>query len=219
MKSVVATGKTVDEAITSALVRLGVTKSQAEIRVLSEPVKGLFGFIGGKVAEVEVFIRQSPEESASLFLKNVLTHMGIETSVGIRQVVNSDQSLNFCLDVECSDELLPIVIGKHGATLDSLQYLVNVVANRTVYDRESYVKFYVDAGFYRDRRKESLYRIAERAALKAIKSGKPVILEPMSASDRKIVHTCLQARTDVSTVSEGVEPHRRVKIIPNDNDE
>ncbi len=212
MKRVIATGRTVDEAVTSALVQLGVTRSNANVRVIREPVKGLFGFIGGKEAEVEVSVTMSAEEVARDFLSGVVRRMKLENArvKAKGQVVDGDPA--HVLEVVCSDDELPIVIGRHGATLDSLQYLVNVVGNQD--EKGKYTKFIVDAGGYRARHKENIERIAERARQRAIKLKKPVTLEAMTAADRKVVHTYLQDRGGVTTSSEGTDPNRRVVITP-----
>lgn len=211
MKRVIATGRTVDDAVTSALVQLGVTRSNANIRVIQEPVKGLFGLIGGKEAEVEVSVTLSAEEIARDFLSGVLRRMELDARVKVKeQTVNGDPA--HVLEVLCNEDELPIVIGRHGATLDSLQYLVNVVGNQE--EKGKYTKFVVDAGGYRERHKENIERIAERARQRAIKLQKPVSLEAMTAADRKVVHTYLQDRGGVTTSSEGTDPNRRVVITP-----
>lgn len=210
MKRVIATGRTVEEAVTSALVRLGATRSQATVRVIAEPTKGLFGFLRSKGAEVEVTVNQAPDEAGKDFLAELLSRMGVESKVRARQI-KTDGNEEVRMEIACEEDRLPIVIGKHGSTLDAIQYLVNIVGNR---ENTGFTKFVVDAGDYRQRRKEGLCRIAERAALRAIKTGKPVLLDAMSSTDRKVIHTFLQNRPDVSTTSEGVDPNRRVKILP-----
>ncbi|MCF8565708.1 protein jag [Alicyclobacillus tolerans] len=209
MKRVVATGKTVEEAITSGLVRLGASRSQATVRVITEPVKGLFGFIGGKDAEVEVSIPSTPEETAKDFLAGVLKRMGFDWRIKSRSVEEDEPGI--LLEIACDEESLPVIIGRHGSTLDSLQYLVNIVAN---HEQENHVRFYVDAGDYRRRRKEHLHRLAERAAERAVRTKRQVPLDAMPAPDRKVIHTYLQERTDVTTSSEGVEPNRKVVVVP-----
>lgn len=212
MKKVVVSGRTVEDAVTSALVRLGVPRSQAEIRVISEPVKGLFGFFGSKDAEVEVSIPQTPVEAAKDFAENVLLKMGIQGQVSVQRDDQFDSE--YVVSLSCEDSVLPVVIGKHGSTLDALQYLVNIVANR---EHEAFAKFSVDAGAYRVRRRESLKRAADLAAEKSVRTGRPVSLEAMSSADRKWVHTYLQSRTDITTMSEGQDPFRKVKIAPKRN--
>lgn len=208
MKKVTATGRTVEDAVTSALVRLGVSRSQATVRVLSEPVKGLFGFIGGREAQVEVSVILTPEETAKEFLSDTLIHMGIEARI---RLIPASEDTPTTLEIICEEDDLPVVIGKHGSTLDSLQYLVNVVANQ---GQENYTRLFLDAGMYRQRRQEGLQRLADRAAVRALRTKRPVSLDPMPAHDRKFVHTYLQNRSDVTTTSEGTDPYRKVVVVP-----
>ncbi|WAH37004.1 RNA-binding cell elongation regulator Jag/EloR [Alicyclobacillus dauci] len=209
MKRLVVTGRSVEEAVTSALVRLGVPRSQAQVRVISEPVKGLFGFFGGKDAEVEVIVQQTPQEMAKDFTEKVLERMGVRAEASIERDTETDAE--FLVNIHCSDDVLPIVIGRHGSTLDSLQYLVNIVSNR---EYEGFVKFSLDAGDYRKRRRENLRRVADQAADRAVRTGRAVTLDAMSAADRKWVHSYLQSRVDITTLSEGQDPYRKVKIAP-----
>ncbi|KPV42506.1 RNA-binding cell elongation regulator Jag/EloR [Alicyclobacillus ferrooxydans] len=208
MKKVTATGRTVEDAVTSALVRLGISRSQATVRVMSEPVKGLFGFIGGREAQVEVSVIRTPEETARDFLSETLIHMGIDARI---RLLPASEDTPTTLEIICDENDLPVVIGKHGSTLDSLQYLVNVVANQ---GQESYTRLFLDAGMYRQRRQEGLQRLADRAAVRALRTKRPVSLDPMPAHDRKFVHTYLQNRSDVTTTSEGTDPYRKVVVVP-----
>lgn len=211
MKRVISTGRSVDDAVTSALVQLGVTRANANVRVIQEPVKGLFGLIGGKDAEVEVSVTMTAEEVAREFLLGTLRRMDMDARVKSKGPV-ADFEMAIVLELICNDDMLPVVIGRHGATLDSLQYLVNVVANQE--EKGKYTKFIVDAGGYRKRHRESIERIAERARERALRIRKPVTLESMSAADRKTVHMYLQECEDVSTSSEGTDPNRRVVVTP-----
>ncbi|MCL6452853.1 MAG: protein jag [Alicyclobacillus sp.] len=208
MKKVRATGRTVEEAVRSALVKLGATRSQATVQVLQEPVKGLFGLLGAREAEVEVCVAATPEETARDFLVELLRHMGLDASVRVGARLDGD---GISLEILCESEDLPVVIGRHGSTLDAMQYLTNVVVNQ---DRDVYIRVYVDAGDYRRRRQEGLLRMADRAALRAVRTKRPVAMDPMPSHDRKVVHTYLQERTDVTTTSEGTDPHRKVVVVP-----
>lgn len=210
MKRVVATGRTVDDAVTSALVRLGVTRSQATIRVIHEPVSRLFGLIRAKEAEVEVTALLTPEESAKDFLMDVLRLMGVDAKIRSHNSVLGEDA-EYMIDILCDEKDLPVVIGRHGVTLDSLQYLVNNAANR---DKEKHTRFRVDAGDYRQRRKEGLWQVADRAVERALRTQKPIVLDSMPAAERKIIHTYLQDRAEVTTASEGTEPNRRVVVVP-----
>ena len=211
MKRVVTTGKTVEDAITSALVRLGATRAQVEVQVIHEPVKGILGFIGGKDAEVEVRLNLPPQEEAKQFLVDMVTRMGVEAVVRVRPFESAEEQ-SYLLEVVCDDEAeLASIIGRHGTVLDSMQYLVNIVANK---EHGDFIKFVVDAGGYRDRRRKGLERIADQAANRAVRTRRPVELDEMPSSDRKVIHSRLQTRSDVTTSSEGVDPHRKVIVTP-----
>jgi spoIIIJ-associated protein len=106
---------------------------------------------------------------------------------------------------------LGLLIGKHGATIDALQYLLNAMAHRAL---ESPAEVVVDAQGYRARRERTLTEVADRAAERVRESGRPVDLEPMIAGERKVVHLHLKAVTDVRTESDGREPNRFVRVLP-----
>ncbi|ACV59949.1 RNA-binding cell elongation regulator Jag/EloR [Alicyclobacillus acidocaldarius] len=213
MRKVVATGKTIEEAVMSALVRLGVPRSQAQVRVIREPARGFLGWLSGREAEVEVTVIETPLDAAKEFLRTAISKMGLGQAVIVADDVDEEGHVK--LSISADEDALPILIGRRGATLDALQYLVNIVANR---DASEKMRFTLDAAGYRDRRLESLRRLADEAADKAVRLGRPVALDPMPRKDRKWVHAHLQSRGDVVTVSEGQEPYRRVKIIPKRHD-
>lgn len=204
MKKVVATAKTIDDAVQKALEELAVPREKVTIRVIEEPSKRLFGFIGGRDAKVEVEYTLDPVEQGREFLQEVLRNMTVEAGVQTRR---SDDGILF--DIEGKN--LGVIIGRRGQTLDSLQYLVNVVANRHI---DKHVRITLDAENYRLRRKETLEQLAGRVAQKALHTKRNVRLEPMSAAERKVIHAFLQKRADVVTFSEGEEPHRYIVIAP-----
>jgi len=115
------------------------------------------------------------------------------------------------LDVQCSGGDLGVLIGRHGQTIDAVQYLVNAIAARRPGDR---VEVVVDAAGYRSRRRATLEALAVRAARRALDDGERVELEPMTAIERKVVHTRLQDFSGVETSSEGTEPNRFVVVSP-----
>lgn len=138
------------------------------------------------------------------FLTNVARDMGIE--INIKVFTNKD---SVYVDIDGKDT--GTVIGKRGATLDSIQYLTSLVVNK---DKEDYVRVVVDAEGYREKREKTLEELALRLADKAVKTGKSVRLEPMNPYERKVIHTTLQKVTNVTTKSEGSEPSRKVVIVP-----
>lgn len=204
MKKITVSGKTVDEAVKSAIEQLNTTRERISFQVLEEPQKGFFGIIGTKPAVVEVEIKPDAAEEAVKFLQDVSKNMGV--TIDINQKDTKDGLL-----FNLSGEGIGLLIGKRGQTLDSLQYLVNLVANRY---SEGYIRIVLDAENYRDRRKEALEQLAKRLGNKALRTRKEVILEPMNALERKIIHTALQEIKGVKTYSEGVEPNRRIVVAP-----
>jgi spoIIIJ-associated protein len=204
VKKVVATAKTIDDAVQKALQELAVPREKVSVRVLEEPSKGLFGLIGARDAKVEVEYHIDPVEQGLAFLNEVLKNMNVNARVETRRAEDG-----ILFDIQ--GENLGIIIGRRGQTLDSLQYLVNVVANRHV---DKHVRITLDAENYRLRRKETLEQLANRIAQKALQTKRSVRLEPMSAAERKVIHAFLQKRADVVTYSEGEEPHRYIVIAP-----
>ncbi|EZP74815.1 single-stranded nucleic acid binding R3H domain-containing protein [Parageobacillus genomosp. 1] len=205
MKEVTATAATVDEAVQSALRQLGVSKNRAEIIVLDEGKKGLFGIFGSKPAVVKAILKIDPIEEAELFLKKVIQQMGVNTATIEKQ--QQGKQVTFMI----TGEQVGLLIGKHGQTLNSLQLLTQLVANRHA---EEYVSIVVDAENYRERREKTLMQLAQKLAEKAVKTGKEVRLEPLPAHERKIIHSALADHKKVVTYSVGVEPHRYVVVSP-----
>lgn len=150
MRKVVATGKTIEEAVMSALVRLGVPRSQAQVRVIREPARGFLGWLSGREAEVEVTVIETPLDAAKEFLRTAISKMGLGQAVIVADDVDEEGHVK--LSISADEDALPILIGRRGATLDALQYLVNIVANR---DASEKMRFTLDAAGYRDRRLES----------------------------------------------------------------
>ncbi|RST70966.1 protein jag [Siminovitchia acidinfaciens] len=205
MRQVTATGSTVEEAVQSALAQLEATEDQVEIKVVDEGKKGLFGLFRSRPVVVEVTAKPGAVESAEQFLQNIVKNMGIEATIDI---VDKD-GRNVMFNI--SGEKMGLLIGKRGQTLNALQYLTQLVANR---HSSHYIRVILNPEDYRDRRKETLVRLAERLASRATQIGEPVSLEPMPNYERKIIHTVLAESEDVETVSKGEEPNRYVVIQP-----
>lgn len=205
MKSVVKISKTVEEAIDSALEELGANKEDVHVEILEEPSRGLFGLLGVKDAAVKVTVVNDPVEKAENFLNKLLIFMGIKGNAIIKK---EDKTL-FVEIVNISSSDMGIVIGKRGNTLDAIQYLLSLVINK---DRDDYIKVIIDVKGYRERREETLIRLANKMANKAKYSQRPVKLEPMNPYERRIIHSALQNVDGINTYSEGEDPYRRVVI-------
>lgn len=202
MKKVIVTAKTVEAAIEKALRQLNTSRDNIRVTVLEEPSRGFLGLFGVRPAKVEAELVTTPVDDAVQFLKDVLVTMGVTAKVEV-------QTDSHPVVIDIRGEELGMVIGRHGQTLDALQYLVNIVANRR---HEGYTRFQLDAQGYRRRREESLQQLAERIARQVLKTGKAVALEPMTPMERKVIHTHIQKYDRLTTYSEGEEPRRRVVV-------
>ncbi|MHC0039374.1 RNA-binding cell elongation regulator Jag/EloR [Pseudoneobacillus sp. C159] len=204
MKQVTATGQSVEEAVESALAQLKTTKDRTDISIIDEGKKGIFGIFGSRPAIVKVTVKADPVMEAKKFIIEVSEQMGVDVHVDITQ---EGKNVFFNL----SGEKIALLIGKRGQTLNSLQYLTQLVINRYA---EGYLNITIDAEDYRKRRNETLIQLAGRLALKAIKTGQNVALEPMPSYERKVIHTALADNKKVKTYSDGSEPHRYIVISP-----
>ena len=204
MTMVEKSAKTVEEAIELALTELGITAERAEVEVIEEANKGLFGLFGGKQARVRVTAKKTAEQTTLEFLEGLCAQMGAG-SVACAISVEDGESVKFDI-VGANSGLL---IGKRGLTLDAIQQLATMVYLRS---GGGHRRIIVDVNNYRARRIESLEALAGRLAEKAKRTGRRVIMEPMGAFERRVVHMTLQNDPEVSTYSEGDEPFRKVII-------
>ncbi len=233
-------GKSVEEATQVALEELGLERDDVYIEILEEPQKGFLG-LGGKEARIRVeligewevlgkkeehrksddfdageqsLLGESDESKPSAstgkpvkMIKDILEMFAIEAVVEAREREES-------IVVEVWGDDVAILIGKGGTTLDALQYVVNICCRKT---GEVSKRIIVDIEGYRKRRKAKLERLAEQSANRVIEQKRSVVLDPMSASERKIVHMALRNVNGVTTESAGEGPERHVVILPEEN--
>ena len=202
--SVVKTGRTVDEAVSAALLELGASAHEVDIEVLSEPSRGFLGLLGGKDAEVRVTVKADKAQVAREFVSRVLDEMGMQASL---EVLKRDDTVTFNI----VGENLGILIGRRGETLKALEFLTNVASGK---GSGGVTRVFVDAAGYRQRRERELADMALSVAKRVERLGNRVAMEPMDARDRRVVHVTLQERPTVDTFSEGEEPFRRVIVSP-----
>lgn len=262
MKQLTQTGKTVDEAIATALEKLKKSPEQVTVRVIEEGKKGFFGF-GAKNAEVEVTVKESSaptevpeavestatagakpsdEEIAAEMPAAPVQEEGAEPDFEQQDTESADKPSNdiaiaetktYLQDVAkgmkiddlsvthekqgktvrftLESEKVAVLIGKRGQTLNALQQLAQLVANRHA---EQFMIVELDAENYRERRQETLEQLADRMADKAIRTGNRVQFEPMPSYERKVIHQALSRRLDIDTHSEGKDPNRYLVIEP-----
>ena len=206
MEYIEVSARTVDDAITEALVKLGATSDQIEYEVVD---KGSAGFLGiaRRDAVIKVRKKYTVEGSIREFLEKIFAAMELKVEILITQT-EDDNTYN----VELKGDDMGILIGKRGQTLDSLQLLANNAVHKNF---ETYYKVKIDTENYRVRRKETLDNLAKNIAYKVKRTKKSVVLEPMNPYERRIIHSALQNDKYVNTRSEGEEPFRRVVIYYN----
>lgn len=197
------TAKTVADAITDACQSFSITSDKLDYVVVEE---GSTGFLGlkSKPAVIKAKVKDSLEDTVKAFLDDVLAAMNLEATVKIEY---SEDDRN--MDIEILGDDMGILIGKRGQTLDSLQYLASLVANKNA---EEYIRVKVDTENYRERRKETLENLAKNMAFKVKRTKRPVSLEPMNPYERRVIHSALQDDKFVTTHSEGDEPYRHVVV-------
>jgi len=203
MDMITVSAKTVDEAVTKALIELKTTSDKLEYEVVEEGSKGFLG-LGAKPAVIRAKKKETVADGAIEFLTQIFDAMGMDVSIK-SEYNEGEQELS--LELEGGD--MGILIGKRGQTLDSLQYLTNRVANKM---QDGYVRVKLDTEDYRRRRKETLENLAKNIASKVKRTRRTVSLEPMNPYERRIIHSALQGDPAVSTHSEGEEPYRRVVV-------
>ncbi|MBR3465184.1 MAG: protein jag [Clostridiales bacterium] len=239
LKTVTKTAKTVDEAVEAAIAELGCTKEQAKIEVISEGSEGGFLGVGKKDAEVKVSFDDGvvaeatvaddasddddtyygddesfegdavseAEDAAANFVAEVLSGIGIH---GNMDSYREDDTIY--ISVTGSD--CGAAIGRHGETLEAITYMTNLIANK---HSEQRVHVHLDVGGYRKHRESILKNLADKAASRVKRSGRKVVMEPMTPSERRIVHSYLQGVKGVTTHSEGEEPSRCVVVTPEED--
>ena len=208
MRTVRITAKTIEAAVAEGLKQLGISREEAVVHVVEQPSSGLFGLIHKKMAVVDISApdEEVPAEEAKKFLASVFK--GMHLDVTMECLMNEERIL-----LNLHGEGLGILIGKHGQTLDALQYLTNLAAGKAFHHHYFVL---LDVENYRERRKDTLEALARRLAAKVKRTGEPVKLEPMAAGERRIIHLALQDDGAVTTESEGEAPHRYVVIKRND---
>ncbi|MBE6655017.1 MAG: protein jag [Ruminococcaceae bacterium] len=206
-QELIKTAKSTEEALALAAEELGVAVESLEYEVLEEAKKGFLG-IGATPAKVKITYIFKPLEAARSFAETLIADMGLEATVTIHDDGNGEALLTI------SGEGAGSLIGHHGDTLDALQYLINLTANKKEADERKYTRITVDIENYREKRAETLKKLARHMADKVKRTGRNVVLEPMNAYERRIIHSEVQNIEGVSTNSVGAEGNRRVILFP-----
>ncbi|KIR02504.1 RNA-binding protein Jag [Lachnospiraceae bacterium TWA4] len=235
MNTIEVSAKTVEDALTQALIKLETTSDKIKYEVIDKGSSGLFG-IGRRPVIIKAWVNEEkPVEEAKVVVeptvvKEAPTQKIVEETTSkkavattpedfLQQVCNAmgldvtvDSKMNEeekTLDINLVGQDMGILIGKRGQTLDSLQYLTGLIVNK---NEEEYIRVKLDTENYRERRKETLENLAKNIALKVKKTRRPVSLEPMNPYERRVIHSALQNDKFVVTRSEGEEPYRHIVI-------
>lgn len=200
-KKQVFTAKSIEEAKAMAAKEFGTEESNIKFTVIEEPKKSLFGKLKGE-AKVEAVFEQTKADIAAEYIKGILKNMDIDSTVSTTE--SEDGIL-----IDILGDTTGAVIGRRGETLDAIQYLVSMAANRG--DKE-YVRITVDCCGYREKRKAILEELAEKIAKTVIRTGRTSTLEPMNPYERRIIHSAVANIEGVTSRSVGDEPFRKVVI-------
>lgn len=203
MDSIEITAKTVDDAITEGLIKVGTTSDKIETEIIEKGSSGFLG-IGSRPAVVKIWKKFTIEDHVRNFLSDIFNAMNMTVEINITKS-EDDKNIN----VDLKGDEMGVLIGKRGQTLDSLQYLTNLAVGKQV---NEFVKVKIDTEDYRKRRRETLENLARNIAYKVKRTKRPVSLEPMNPFERRVIHSALQNDRYVSTHSEGEEPFRHVVI-------
>jgi spoIIIJ-associated protein len=196
MRSLEVEAKTVEEAIEMACSELNVSREKVEIEVLSSGSTGIFGIVGTKKAKIRATTKEESLDLAATAEKvtqDLIAFMGLEARLTARVEGNT-------VHIQFEGDKSSLLIGRRGQTLDALQYILTRILHRKFSEK---VKIILDSGDYRDRRKRYLEDLAVKMAEKSKQTGKPVVLSPMNAHDRRIIHLALEKDKNLKTISRG----------------
>ena len=230
-KTIIAEGKTTNEAIEKGLKELGVSKDRVEIKVLEDEKRSFFSILTPRVVKIEmtlkdvedveknsdkkvkkeIHISQENQEKAQNNVKEFLEDFIKNLPEGTKYTIDSDEK---GLNVAISNEKLGFLIGYRGETLYALQSILSAVASKNL---EQKIRVILDIEGYKAKREKTLEDLAEKVAKTVIKTRKSVTLEPMQPYERKIIHSKLQDNDKVETKSIGEEPRRRIVISLKNN--
>lgn len=220
-KSIISQGKTTQDAIEKGLKELNVSKSEVDIKILEEEKRSFYSILAPRIVKVELTVKENDKDhfkEKSISRKNENMEE-INTAVQdlkefLKEFLKNGEE--FSLEIKEFDVKINItgndirhLIGYRGDVINALQNIVTAVANKK---STSKIKVFLDVGNYREKRKKTLEELAEKIAKTVIRTGKSITLEPMTAYERKIIHSKLQESEKVKTFSKGEEPYRRVVV-------
>ncbi len=203
VREAIGIGDTTEEAFANACKELGVETTDAEFEIIQMPEKKILGIFGGSKAKVKAFIKMGAGQAAAEYLKSIISAMGF-TTITMDYVEKEDGVV-----IDISGDEVGFIIGRRGETMDALQYLTSLIANKV---QNSYYKVTINTGDYREKREKTLENLGRKLAIKAIKTGRKCSLEPMNPYERRIIHTAVQKVNGAISWSEGENLNRHIVI-------
>ncbi len=231
-KSIIAEGKTTAEAVEKGLKELNVSKNMVDIKVLEEDKKrSFYSILAPRVVKVELTVKEGAEKVEKENKEKIIEKRPVKINENMEEVEIAKQNIesflkkflkdnykyevkkeNYDLLVNIDGDNINHLIGYRGETINALQIIISSIANKKSSAR---IKVFVDVAGYKEKRIKTLEELAEKISKTVIKTGKSITLEPMTAYERKIIHTKLQENDKVKTFSKGEEPHRRIVVALN----
>jgi spoIIIJ-associated protein len=213
MKVLEMEGRTVDDATKRALNKLGISdSSQVNIEVLEQGKSGIFGFGVSRQARIRIYYNENSQDIGDLAREVLLGIMQrMDLQAGVKDIKEGESKVYIEIESESSSGL---IIGRKGKTLESLQFMVNLIVNHKTGSEK---KIILDIEDYREKREKALRKMSRDIAHKVIKTGRPWTLEPMNPFERRLIHMTLQNDSRVTTKSEGQGIYRKIKIMPTDH--
>lgn len=221
-KTIISQGKTTQEAIEKGLKELKVSKSEVDIKILEEEKRSFYSILAPRVVKVELTVKEDKTEKTKT--KNNISKKNenmeeINNAVKdlkefLKEFLRDDAEffvdvIDFDININIKGENIKYLIGYRGETINAIQNIVTAIANKKA---TSKIKVFLDVGDYREKRRKTLEELAEKISKTVVRTGKSITLEPMTAYERKIIHSKLQESEKVKTFSKGEEPYRRVVI-------
>ena len=223
-KTIISEGKTTNEAIEKGLKELKVSKDMVEIKVLEEEKRSFYNILAPRVVKVELTVKEKSETKTEVKKEKTERKVNKNEDEINKAVEQIEEFLNKFLKegitykteikeyeiyVDIEGEDVNHLIGYRGENINAFQTIISSIANK---NSTAKIRVYLDIAGYRVRREKTLEDLAEKIARTVVRTGKPVTLEPMTAYERKIIHTKLQTNSKVETISKGEEPYRKVVI-------
>lgn len=221
-KKIISEGKTTNEAIEKGLKELKVSKDMVEIKVIEEGKRSFYNILAPRVVKVELTLKEKKETKTEIKkTEKKINKNEDEINVAVKQIkefLNKflKEGITFEINIkeyeiyiDIQGEDVNYLIGYRGESINALQTIISSVANK---NSTAKIRVYLDVAGYRSRREKTLEDLAEKIARTVVRTRKPITLEPMTAYERKIIHTKLQTHSKVETISKGEEPYRKVVI-------